>query len=453
MSRTPLRICPGGYPGIDWPAMPDPSASLALAIQFQLEQTQWWSHGDLEHAQFKQLGDILQHAYEHMPYWRQRLACSGYLPGANVSPDWFRTFPILTRGEAQQLGDALFSPVLPPGHGAVASGQTSGSTGIPLHHRTSALAQLWWDAFTLRDHLWHERDLTGTLAAIRRNLNEGEMQTWGPPADRVFVTGKCATLNLRTDIDEQLRWLQRIDPDYLVTNAHNLYWLARRALELAIRVPRLKQARTFGGVLHEDARGLVRKAWNAGVADMYTAEEVGYIALQCPLDDTYHAQSENLVVEIVDDAGRACRPGEIGRVVVTTLHNFAMPLIRYAIGDYAEAGAPCRCGRGLPVLRRILGRQRNILCLPDGRRYWPSFASEKWSHIAAIRQIQLVQKTLNHIEVRVAAVRTMTTDEKEQLTKALQGALGHPFEMSVVECGEIPRAADYKFEDFISEVA
>jgi phenylacetate-CoA ligase len=54
--------------------------------------------------------------------------------------------------------------------------------------------------------------------------------------------------------------------------------------------------------------------------------------------------------------------------VVTPLHNFAMPLIRYAIGDYAEAGPPCACGRGLPVLARILGRARNLLTLPHGER-------------------------------------------------------------------------------------
>jgi len=185
---------------------------------------------------------------------------------------------------------------------------------------------------------------------------------------------------------------------------------------------------------------------------MYTCEEAGYLALQCPDTDDYHVQSENVLLEVLNEAGQPCQPGEIGQVVLTALHNFAMPLIRYALGDYAEIGPRCTCGRGLPVLRRILGRQRNILTLPDGRRHWPSFPSDRWSHTGPINQIQLVQKTRKFIEVRTAVFRTMTEDERSALITALQGCLEHPFSMQVVEVDQIHRSADLKFEDFISEV-
>ena len=103
---------------------------------------------------------------------------------------------------------------------------------------------------------------------------------------------------------------------------------------------------------------------------MYSAAEAGYLALQCPQQEHYHIQSESALVEVLDEAGNPCRPGETGTMVVTPLHNFAMPLIRYAIGDIAEVGAPCACGRGLPVLARLLGRVRQMLVLPSGaRRY------------------------------------------------------------------------------------
>jgi phenylacetate-CoA ligase len=197
---------------------------------------------------------------------------------------------------------------------------------------------------------------------------------------------------------------------------------------------------------------VIREAWNVPLVDVYTAEEVGYIALQCPECEHFHVQSENLIFEILDESGEPCQPGEIGRVVLTTLHNFAMPLVRYDIGDYAEAGAPCACGRGLPVITRILGRQRNLLTLPNGRRHWPSFPSEKWSHAGPIRQLQLVQQSLDHIEVRVVAERVLNEGEKVKLVSALQNCLGHPFNMSVRELADIPRAASHKFEDFISEV-
>jgi phenylacetate-CoA ligase len=88
---------------------------------------------------------------------------------------------------------------------------------------------------------------------------------------------------------------------------------------------------------------------------MYSANETGYLALQCPLSGHYHVQSETVLVEVLDEVGRACRPGETGAVVVTPLQNFAMPLLRYSLGDFAEVGSPCACGRHLPVLKEILG--------------------------------------------------------------------------------------------------
>src|SRR3546814_11153852 len=89
------------------------------------------------------------------------------------------------------------------------------------------------------------------------------------------------------------------------------------------------------------------------------------------LHEVYHAQSENVLLEVVDDDGRPCGPGETGRVLITSLHNFATPLIRYELGDYAEVGSPCACGRGLPVIKQVLGRKRNRLILSDGRSGFP----------------------------------------------------------------------------------
>jgi phenylacetate-CoA ligase len=185
---------------------------------------------------------------------------------------------------------------------------------------------------------------------------------------------------------------------------------------------------------------------------MYTAQEAGYLALQCPAFDHYHVQSEGVIVEILDENGRPCADGGIGKVVVTPLHNFAMPLIRYEIGDYAEAGGTCPCGRGLPVLRRVLGRERNLALAPDGRKFYPSFAAGVWSGIAPIRQIQLVQKTPQRIEVRVAAARDLDAGEESRLAAALRGSLGYPYEFTFARLDAIPRAPSGKYEDFICEV-
>ena len=148
---------------------------------------------------------------------------------------------------------------------------------------------------------------------------------------------------------------------------------------------------------------------------MLFRSEVGYIALQCPQHEHYHVQFETLIVEVLDSAGTPCAPGEVGRVVLTTLHNFAMPLVRYAIGDYAEAGEACDCGRGLPVIKRIMGRDRNMLTKPDGSQHWPSFPAEIWTAVAPIRQFRLIQKSLDRIEAQFVAADELGREQRDRL--------------------------------------
>jgi phenylacetate-CoA ligase len=193
--------------------------------------------------------------------------------------------------------------------------------------------------------------------------------------------------------------------------------------------------------------------WKLPLTDVYTARETGYMALQCPDGDGYHAQSESAFVEVLNENGTPCAAGEIGRVVVTPLHNFAMPLIRYDIGDYAEVGPQCSCGRGLPVLRRILGRTRNILRLPDGSMRWPTLGTDKLPDIAPISRIKVIQKSLTEIEVRLIAMRPFSDSEFAALREHFLKHFGPHFNWRFVFLDEFPPQAGDKFEDFVSEVA
>jgi phenylacetate-CoA ligase len=141
----------------------------------------------------------------------------------------------------------------------------------------------------------------------------------------------------------------------------------------------------------------------------------------------------------------------VGRVLATPLHNFATPLLRYEVGDYAEVGVdPCPCGRGLPVIRRVVGRARNLLRLPDGRRIWPSVGILAIAETSPIRQAQVVQDSPDHVELRYVADRALTADEATAVRQILLDRLGHPFDLSLARLAEIPRSAGGKFEDFLS---
>jgi len=433
-------------PDVVWPAITDDRAAQALALQFQFEQSQWWPLERLQAQQLKQFESVFRHAVTTVPYYRERF--SGF---ADVSTwDTYRQLPLSTRSEVQNAGSAMHSEAPPPQHGAVVVTESSGSTGSPLVTRGTAWTQLLWQGCLLRDHLWHRRDFAGKLVAIRSKTSEQRLPNWGP-ATAPYATGPSVVRGVSDDLDEQLQWLVAENPHYLLSLATNLQALAARSLELGSRLPRLKQARTYAESLRPEARDLVRRAWGVEIADSYSSEELGYLALQCPECAQYHVQAENVILEVLNESGRPCAPGEIGEVTVSTLHNFAMPLLRYTSGDYAEAGEPCACGRGLPVLRRIIGRQRNMLLRPDGGRYWPSFASGVWRELAPVSQFQVVQTARDALEFRIVSPRELTAEESSRLINALHGALGFSYRTNLLRMAEIPRARGGKYEDFICE--
>jgi phenylacetate-CoA ligase len=205
-------------------------------------------------------------------------------------------------------------------------------------------------------------------------------------------------------------------------------------------------------MLPEEFRDTLRAAWGVRVVDMYSAQEVGYLALQCPESERYHVQAEGVLMEVLDEHGEPCDPGKTGRVVVTDLHNFTMPFIRYDIGDFATVGAPCSCGRGLPVLDAIVGRVRNMLVLPDGQRRFPRIGATALASVAPIKQYQFVQTASDCIEARLVVARPLDSAAEARVTEVLHAKLGYPFRIVFRYGGSIARDPSGKFEDFRSEV-
>ena len=249
----------------------------------------------------------------------------------------------------------------------------------------------------------------------------------------------------------QFDWLLRRDPHYLLTFPSNLAALIEYSRNDGRRLTKLQQVRTVGETVSAHLRAAVFENWGVPLVDAYSSNELGYLALQCPLSGQYHVMSESVLLEVLNERGEVCQPGEVGRVVVTSLHNFATPLIRYELGDYAEQGEPCACGRGLPTLARIVGRVRNLVTLPDGQRHWPMVGFAGYRDVAPISQYQLVQTTRECIEVRLVVERTLSADEEASLTKLIHDSLNYPFSLSFRYYDRaIPRGPGHKFEEFVS---
>jgi phenylacetate-CoA ligase len=450
MSLTPYSM----IDGISWPIIPTPLAAGLMAMQYQFEQSQWLSTAELEQRQFDQAAILLRHALDTVPHYRKKygaLAVPGKPDGDDLDWDIWRGLPMLERSEIQDNIDQMKSARIPPSHGNIREYGSSGSTGRPLKVLGSDTTHFFWLCLTLRDHIWHQRDLAKKNGSIRTKVNNATLPGWGEWSNSI-ASGPSSLLSIQTDVDKQLDWLLTENPDYLITHPSNLHALVTCAVERGLRPANLREVRTFGEMLQPGLRELVRQVWGIKLTDMYSAEETGYIALQCPETDSYHIQSENLLVEILNERGEPCKPGETGEVVITTLHNFAMPLIRYRILDHAEAGAPCPCGRSLPVIRRIAGRQRNMIVLPDGRSHWPSFHGDAWRAIAPVKQFQMIQHDTRTIEIKLVCARPPSAQEEAGIRAMLTEKLGYPFNFRFSYQDSIQHSPNGKFEDFISLV-
>ena len=429
--------------GAVWPAVPQRDAGAALALLYQLDRTERLPADRLAALQRAQLALLLTHARASSPFYREHWS----------GKKEFTELPLLSRRHLQDDYDRIKSTELPPSHGRTAETRTSGSTGAPVRVLKTELMSLFWKAFTLREHAWHGRDLSGKLAVVRHGIKGSSQTNWGPATKGLLATGPAVGVNIRTEVGEQLDWLLAEQPRYLLTYPSNIAELARISLERGVRIKSLTEVRSFGELLPAETRALCRQAWDVPVIDFYSADEVGYMALQCPTGDHYHVQSEGVLLEVLDDNGKPCAPGEVGRVIVTSLHNFATPLVRYDIGDYAEVGHPCSCGRSLPVLTRIIGRARNTLIAPDGKRYYPVFGLRNQDEVAKIRQYQFVQKARDHIEIRLVVAAPLEPAEQKALEKLILTKVPEGIRLSFTYPERLERSSGGKFEDFISEIA
>jgi phenylacetate-CoA ligase len=338
---------------------------------------------------------------------------------------------------------------------------------VPVRVRKSALANHLWHAIHVREEIWHRENPGGTLARIRRvppQLSEEAaalvrspaglvLPDWGPPVSLLWKTGPLAIMDDRVSIPHQAAFLRRLQPDYLFTFPANFRLLLAYFREDPTPLRSLRAVWTISEVVDDSMRELCRDIFGCRIVHNYSSAEAGYMALQCPSSELFHIQSEVVLLEVLDADDRPCRPGDIGRVVITPLHQFATPLLRYETGDEAEVGEPCACGRGLPVLRRIVGRTYEYLILPGGQRRRVDTGYYRLSQIEAIREFQVVQRALDRIELRVVLSHPLSPEDHAEIHEVLCAEFGEEFRFEISECREIARTEAGKLRTFVSDLA
>ncbi|MGI4859371.1 MAG: phenylacetate--CoA ligase family protein [Janthinobacterium lividum] len=441
---------PGGFEGVAWPTVTNAGTTPLAALLAQFGRTAGLSDVQLAQAQCAQLAALAAHGWRHAPAFRQRLQAAGLAPHDLEKPGALAALPVLTRNGVQERTGQMHAGHVPVSHLPVGETGTSGSLGQPVIVRRTALNQLFWNAFTLREHLWNRRDFHATLAVIRTNLpKEGvSLPDWGKPVNYLYESGPAHGISSNWPIADQFAWLQRIEPQYLLTYPTNLSFLLDEFERRGASLPSLRQVRTLGETVTPALRRRVREMFGVGIADTYSSQELGTIAIQALDADGYHVMAEGYIAEVLDAHDQPCAPGTIGRLILTDLHNYAMPLVRYDTGDYAELATPSRGPHGLPVLNRVMGRKRNMIVI-DGSRRWPTLHADLYRHVAPIRQYQLVQQTPDSIEVRLVC-EPMSAVQEARLAAIIHEALDHPFTLRFCYFDTpLPLGKTGKFEEFV----
>lgn len=389
------------------------------------------------------LANMLRYARTSSPFYAERIPDSLLQPTATRA--LWRTVRKLTKEELRSHDSSIKVARPPAFAGSTRSAWTSGSTGSPFNCHVSAIAdhmnallmqRLYrrWGVDAAKDLMHLAVDRQGYQTKPNVETQPG----WYPGDPR----GKYHRLTVSTGIDAQLDHMVALRPAYLKAAAVHLGTLALRARERKLDIA-FDVAFAGASPLMADERRLVAETFKCRVADIYGAEEIGIIATDCPRCGGYHPAEEVMQFEVLREDGAAAQPGETGHVVVTSFVNFAMPLIRYEIGDVVEVGQSGRCPNGTVNLTRIVGRRKNMFTQSDGQKFLPYVALGEVASLGPIARFRFVQTSLTTIEFRYRLSAPGRID-LDLLAKVSRKYLGPSFTISAVPMPEADDEAGRK---------
>lgn len=390
--------------------------------------------------QWELLRDLLRHAWENTPFYRARFAEAGITPDAIGGPDDLELLPPLGKDEIRAHVGEMTARNLPESE--LVPDATGGTTGLPMRFYRNRRCLSYRAALTEVFDGWY-----GKRVGDRMALVWGAHQDY-PPLTRIKASVRNALVDrlLVLDASGMTRETMR---DFAATLARLRPPITRAYPRAMYAFARFVRGEGLTGVdpgaivataepLYENERRVMEEVFGRPVYNRYGSREVGFIATDCPERRALHWRPDSVFLEWIKD-GRAAAPGEVGELLVTDLRNYAMPLIRYRLGDLAERPATgCECGRSLPILGRVIGRDTDVLRSTTGALVSGAYLTVVFSGRVELSQLQIIQEDLQHFTIRL--VRDGATEEHgAYLRSALGRYLGPDAVISLEAVDSIPR--------------
>ena len=399
------------------------------------------SRETIEAFQIQRLERLLRHAYQTTPYYREFLKT----PAFDIS-----RIPPLEKQDIREQSDRLYSTAFTRRQRI--RNATGGSTGTPL-------------TFYQDRNYWNQRNLSVYYFDQWAGWDFGEPQLviWGSLAD--FRGDKHWKHQLNNfwrnqywlngfQLTDTAMWaafaqMNQYEPQTILAYPSSLYEFAKFIFENGLTpLCKLKGIITSAEMLHPHYRTLAETVFKTKVYNRYGGREVGLIAMECA-KGRMHINCRDLYLEIDSPDPYT----ELGDILITQLNNYAMPFIRYRIGDVGLlSNEMCPCGNDLPILAELLGRTTATFRTKSGTLIHGGYFTQQFYDIDGVTQFQIIQESLKRCVLKVVINEKWTEATRRYLVQNIQDALGTTVVVTVELVDEIPLAPSGKREYTISKI-
>lgn len=423
----------------------------SVALHKELERTQWLRPEQLQEMQLANLRAFIADIGKSVPYYREAFAQAGFSANDLKSIADLHALPFLTKAVIRENVERLKADDA----GKLKRYNTGGSSGEPLVFHIGVGRVSHDVASKWRATRWWNVD-----------IGDPEVVLWGSPIevnaqDRVKA---IRDVMLRTrllpafqmsdvKLDEYIEELRSRPPRMLYGYASALAMLARRARARGKRLDDRGFRVVFatGETLYPDQRQVIEEVFGAPVANGYGSRDAGFIAHQCP-SGSLHVTAEHVIVELIGPDGRTVPPGVSGEIVVTHLATRDFPFVRYRTGDVAVASeAPCPCGRGLPVLREVMGRTTDFIRTPSGNAMHALALIYEVRDRGGVKAFRFVQEEDLSLGLSLVVDGTFTAATEEDIRAGVLRRMGEGARLTIHRVADLPPEKSGKYRYVVSK--
>jgi len=412
-----------------------------------------WSKDEIQAYQLQQLKKLLRHAYDNTSYYKKAWSDAGINDINDIqSLADFAKLPVVTKENIRDHYQDFISTK----HTNNIKKSTGGSTGQPFHFELNLESHTRREAIMWRGYGW-----------LGAGLGQKTLYLWGADLGQPsrFKTIKNALYHgfynrkmLNSfEMNEQNKpdYIQEINnykPVAFVSYVNPLYDLSLYIIEHKIKVHQPQTILTGAEPLHQFQREAIEKAFNCSVYDTFGCREFMLMSAECREDKNLHINIDHLVVETLSEYS-APVIGDSGDLVITDLHNYGFPLIRYVNGDRATlVETPCPCGNPLPIMKSVDGRKLDIIKTPEGGSIPGELFPHLFKEFKGITKFQVKQSTLDSLDIIIVANDKFCHDDKTKIINEINKYSNESLALNFKMVNEIPLTAAGKHRVTICEV-